>query len=56
MSETRFAVEAFRVVAGGDEERGSGVDPDIEACNERWCGGGDEWAEDALDVFDLGVE
>ena len=47
---------AFGVVAGGDEQRCSGVDSDADTCDQGWCGGRDEWAEDVVDAFDLGVE
>ena len=52
----RFAVEAFGVVAGGDEQRCSGVDPDADACDQARCGGRDECADDIVDAFDPGVE
>ncbi len=46
-------MQTFGIVAGGDEQRGRGVDPHAVNGEEIWCGGFEKWGDPVIELFDL---
>jgi hypothetical protein len=52
----RLRSETLRIVTGGHQQRGSGIDADTGQCQQARCGLGHQVPEQLVDAFRLFVE